>query len=133
MQGTLTASGLKELESSIRRAILGAPRGVRRVNREFAPILLQTLVEKASGRPGPDVVTGAYIAAFSVKVDDRGYSVVATNNSPQAHRLEYGFVGVDALGRNYAQPPFPHFRPAIEEIAPRYQKAMEDAIPGWMR
>ena len=33
---------------------------------------------------------------------------------PYAARLEFGFVGVDSLGRHYNQPPYPYMRPAFD-------------------
>jgi hypothetical protein len=34
----------------------------------------------------------------------------------QGARLEFGFTGVDSLGRHYTQPPFPHVQPALPYI-----------------
>jgi len=85
--------------------------------------LLQAVKQHASGRPGPNVVTGHYVGAFYIKETGTMSSVV-TNDSPQTARLEYGFTGVDSLGRNYHQPPFPHFRPALAEIRPEYIKGI---------
>jgi hypothetical protein len=45
-------------------------------------------------------------------------------------RLEFGFVGVDSIGRHYNQPPFPHFRPAEDEVAPIYIAEMRTAVRG---
>lgn len=36
------------------------------------------------------------------------------SNSPYGRRLEFGFVGIDSLGRNYNQAARPHLRPAAE-------------------
>lgn len=33
---------------------------------------------------------------------------------PYARRLEFGFIGVDSLGRHYHQPPYPYMRPAYD-------------------
>jgi hypothetical protein len=82
--------------------------------------LLETAVKShASGRPGPRAVTGDYrrsiTTAIYVSPDRSGILAVVGTNKPQGRRLEYGFIGVDALGRHYNQPPYPHFRPAIVE------------------
>ena len=76
--------------------------------------LLARVIHHASGRPGPNIVTGRYVASFLI------VSNKVVNFSPQTHRLEYGFVGNDSLGRIYYQPPFPHFRPALEEMRQEY-------------
>lgn len=80
--------------------------------------LLELVRQHASGRPGPNVVTGRYISRFVI-VDHR-----VRNPSQQTHRLEYGFIGTDSLGRKYAQPPFPHFRPALEEMRTEYRRGI---------
>ncbi|MFB9558635.1 HK97 gp10 family phage protein [Streptomyces roseoviridis] len=70
----------------------------------------------ASGRPGPNVITGHYRASWE---PDRGrripYGAECTigSRAPQSRRLEFGFTGYDSLGRHYDQPPFPHVGPAI--------------------
>lgn len=84
--------------------------------------LLQLVIKHASGRPGPNVVTGAYISSFVI-VEDK-----VVNHSPQTHRLEYGFVGSDSLGRNYHQPAFPHFRPALQEIKGEYVRGIVPVV-----
>jgi hypothetical protein len=80
--------------------------------------LLDATVRNASGRPGPNIITGHYRQSFVLEFRDGGAYV--SNSDPQAHRLEYGFVGLDSLGREYNQPPFPHFGPAILEVRPLF-------------
>lgn len=116
----LTVIGLETLRERIQRALVGVPRKTREVNARWVPRLRAALVQHSSGHPGPGVITGAYNAAYDVHLTDGGMSVVAGNPSPQSNRLEYGFVGADAMGRHYAQPPFPHFRPTFDEVAPAY-------------
>lgn len=83
--------------------------------------LLETAVKRnASGRPGPNAPTGDYRRSWNTRVR-RGPGFVSSEtgtNRPQAARLEYGFHGRDALGRNYNQPPFPHAQPAMDEVGP---------------
>jgi hypothetical protein len=128
---SLQDSGFRAM---LRRVILGAPQSVREVNRRYQAILLTEARKSASGRPGPEVESGAFIGAMKTGVEDRGYAVYLENNSPQAARLEFGFVGVDALGRHYAQPPYPWLLPTFARVAKRYQtdqmQAMEKLING---
>ena len=78
--------------------------------------------EFASGRPGPNVVTGQYRAGiFAVRLPN-GFELAS--NSPQSKRLEYGFYGTDSLGRNYHQPPFPHMRPALKMTYTEYKERL---------
>lgn len=89
--------------------------GVREKN---AQTLLALIKSNASGRPGPEVITGSYRASWHIERQAEAH--VVTTGAPQAMRLEYGFVGEDALGRDYSQPPFPHVNPAADVIEQVY-------------
>jgi len=75
--------------------------------------------ERASGRPGPNVISGDYRDSWEpvpFGVPDGGGVEVGTRE-PQGRRLEYGFMNrYDSLGRFYRQPPFPHAGPAVNEL-----------------
>lgn len=93
--------------------------------------LLRTRVmAKASGRPGPNTVTGDYRRSISMSVESTPGSttVIVGTNAPQGRRLEFGFNGVDSLGRSYNQPPFPHFGPALDEIIPGLVEALTAGV-----
>lgn len=94
-------------------------------------LLAETAVKRhASGRPGPNAPTGDYRRSWETKLirdGDSVYSVTGTNR-PQGRRLEYGFHGVDALGRHYNQPPFPHVQPARDEVEPLLRAAVLAAL-----
>jgi hypothetical protein len=80
------------------------------------------VLQHASGRPGPNVVTGEYrdsIQISDTKADKTSATNVVSTGAPQALRLENGFVGVDRAGRHYNQPAFPHWRPALAEMHDR--------------
>lgn len=63
--------------------------------------------------PGPNRATGEYIVSWEVgRVGARGWMV--STDAPQANRLEYGFHGVDSLGRSYSQRAYPHVGPAAD-------------------
>ncbi|RSO40609.1 hypothetical protein DMH15_14715 [Streptomyces sp. WAC 06725] len=49
-------------------------------------------------------------------------------SAPQGRRLESGFVGADSLGRHYAQPPFPHLGPAVDQAGPVLARELNDAV-----
>ncbi|PVC80612.1 hypothetical protein DBP19_36350 [Streptomyces sp. CS090A] len=72
----------------------------------------------ASGRPGPNVITGKYRSSWEVvgRAIPHGAQCTIGTNAPQGRRLEYGFVGPDSLGRVYNQPPFPHVGPAVPRM-----------------
>jgi hypothetical protein len=98
------------------------PGAMEAYNEAATERLLQLVIKYASGRPGPNVVTGRYISNFMI-VDGR-----VVNHSPQTHRLEYGYSGTDSLGRTYHQPPFPHFRPALQEMRQEYRRGIVPVI-----
>ncbi|MEU7338709.1 HK97 gp10 family phage protein [Streptomyces sp. NPDC007074] len=94
--------------------------------------LLRALVmERASGRPGPNVITGDYRSSWTPEpfaVPDGGGVEVGTRE-PQGRRLEFGFYDMtDSIGRHYYQPPFPHVEPSVNELSSQYEDAFKDAL-----
>lgn len=103
---------------------------VRAVTRHHG-LLLQTKVKAyaskpRSGPPGPRIQTGDYVRSISLNMEGNAFfaAAVVGTNKPQGRRLEYGFVGMDSLGRHYNQPPYPHFRPALLEVQPLFLAAV---------
>lgn len=98
--------------------------------RVSAALLVAQIRQRASGRPGPRVITGRYRASWQSEVHAAGPMFVAQvgSNAPQARRLEYGFVGTDSLGRRYAQPPFPHVGPAMQQAGPVVARLLGTAV-----
>lgn len=107
-----------------------AAAGMDDILRDYSERYRQEVIKNASGRPGPEIVTGDYIKSITVHKEDTDDYVVSTD-APQADRLEHGFVGRDALGRIYNQPPFPHWQPALDVIEPQLLAAVEQAAPKW--
>ncbi|WP_405526785.1 HK97 gp10 family phage protein [Streptomyces canus] len=98
-------------------------------------MLLETQIKaNASGRPGPNVITGDYRRSWTHEVYVGGGVVtgVVGTNKPQARRLEYGFVGADSLGRVYDQPPYAHVGPAVQTIGPLLAQALGEIADGGM-
>ncbi|MFD4397204.1 HK97 gp10 family phage protein [Kitasatospora sp. NPDC058478] len=107
-----------------------------RLVRHQATLLRQQIRANASGRPGPNVITGAYRNSWTVEVTaGTGGLAEATvgTNAPQGRRLEFGFVGSDALGRHYNQPPFPHVAPALATFGQQADEQLRAAIEGVFR
>lgn len=94
----------------------------RKLQEDMAEFLIERIRSYASGRPGPNIRTGAYRQSWNKTYLGMlgGYRV--STSAPQARRLEYGFVGTDSIGRHYHQPPFPHIRPAVADTRPEYAK-----------
>jgi hypothetical protein len=93
-----------------------------RLTKHFGQLLRTRVMAKASGRPGPNAVTGDYRRSWQMQTRGGGSSttVEVGTNAVQGRRLEFGFNGSDSLGRIYNQPPFPHARPAFDEIQPLF-------------
>ncbi|WP_093803891.1 HK97 gp10 family phage protein [Streptomyces sp. Wb2n-11] len=73
----------------------------------------------ATGRPGPNVITGRYRSSWETVTRSIPYGAECTigTNQPQGRRLEFGFYDMtDSLGRHYYQPPFPHVGPAVPRM-----------------
>ena len=99
-------------------------RDIRRLGRRETPEHLLETIHLQMGGPGPNVITGEYLASIKTSSEwrgDVGY-VQAGSDAPQAARLEYGFFGRDSLGRNVHQEPRPHFRPALLETQDWYMQ-----------
>jgi hypothetical protein len=97
---------------------------MERVNKElYAPAIVDTIKVNASGRPGPNVVTGEYRDSIHA-TEVTALSMKFGTEQPQGHRLEYGFVGTDSMDRIYAQQPYPHFRPGIWYWQKRWGRGM---------
>lgn len=100
-------------------------------------LLLQSAVKRHAAEPryaargpgtgGPRIITGDYNRSITLRVGIL-WADVGTDK-PQGRRLELGFVGVDALGRVYDQPPYPHFSPGLDEVREPFIAAIA-AIPG---
>jgi hypothetical protein len=78
------------------------------------------------------------IHAQSTTDTDQVQTMVATSvepagnqngfDPPYARRLEYGFVGVDSLGRHYHQPAYPYMRPAWDTQQDAAMEAIANAL-----
>lgn len=105
-----------DLEPAVRRRVVHAAelgKGMIRAN--------------ATGRPGPNVITGKYRSSWQTVARGIPYGAQCTvgTDAPQGRRLEFGFYNMtDSLGRHFYQPPFPHVGPAI----PRMQNLLKDGM-----
>lgn len=85
----------------------------------------------ASGRPGPNVITGAYRNSWKDVTHRIPHGAMCTigTNAPQGRRLEFGYMNMtDSLGRTFRQPPYPHVGPAIPFITATLHAQMRLAV-----
>jgi hypothetical protein len=87
--------------------------------------------QNASGRPGPNVITGQYRASWRAETRGIPHGAECTigTTKPQGQRLEFGFYDMtDSIGRHFFQPPFPHVQPALGHIEDTLHEQMEAVV-----
>ncbi|MGX1668612.1 HK97 gp10 family phage protein [Streptomyces sp. NPDC055400] len=121
-----------QLAAALNRGGTAAVSAAETAMRHGAKALVVQVQRNASGRPGPRVITGRYRASWQSDAHRAGPVIVAEvgTNAPQGRRLEFGFVGVDSLGRHYNQPPFPHLGPAVNAFGPVLVRELRNAVSG---
>lgn len=85
----------------------------------------------ATGRPGPNVITGKYRSSWETVTRHIavGAQVTIGTNAPQGRRLEFGFWDMtDSIGRHFFQPPYPHVGPAVPRMETMLQAQMRAAV-----
>jgi hypothetical protein len=104
--------------------------------KHYGTILLARTKAYASGRPGPNVITGAYRNSIKIRYETDmatgASAAIVGSDAPQAARLEFGFKGVDSLGRHYNQPPFPHYSRALADMERIYPASVERVASEWV-
>lgn len=85
----------------------------------------------ATGRPGPNVITGRYRSSWQIDTRTLPYVAQCTIGTaePQGRRLEFGFWDMtDSIGRHFFQPPYPHVGPAVPRMEAALRDGMRDAV-----
>jgi hypothetical protein len=124
-------SDARRLAAEISRAAGPLDDELAQVTARHGQLLRTRVRARASGRPGPRRRTGDYrrsITAQAGRLPNGTHFAIVGTNAPQGRRLEYGFIGVDALGRHYSSPPLPHFGPSLDDTAPEYEAAMTRVV-----
>ncbi len=119
-----------ELADRLDAAADALPGAIERGVAHTAMVGIGRIRANASGRPGPNVITGRYRSSWNAEGRRIPYGAECTigTRQPQGRRLEFGFYGPDSLGRVYAQPPFPHVGPVIPFIEQALKSQMRNAI-----
>lgn len=122
---------LEDLAPRLERAAARVGPEINRTVQQQARLMRALIMENASGRPGPNVITDDYRPSWKrvpFPVPDGGGAVVGTDR-PQGRRLEYGFYDMtDSIGRHFFQVPRPHVEPAVNELSPQYERAFHEAL-----
>ncbi|MEW2402130.1 HK97 gp10 family phage protein [Streptomyces sp. NPDC046862] len=121
----------EELADRLERAATKIGPAVQRAVKHTGELGAARIRGYASGRPGPNVISGDYRSSWQPTPTRRlpyGASCTIGTNEPQGRRLEFGFVGPDSLGRVYDQKPFPHVQPALPFIETTLLASMRIAV-----
>lgn len=122
---------LDDLAGRLQRSAARVGSEIDRTVQQQARLGRALIRERASGRPGPNIITGQYLASWRIEafpVADGGGADIGTN-APQGRRLEYGFFDMtDSIGRHFYQVPRPHVEPAVSELSTQYEDAFKDAL-----
>lgn len=106
---------------------------IQRKMRHVGTLGKAMIQRNASGRPGPNIINSEvpnYHDSWQSPTRAIPYGAQCTlgTQKPQGRRLEFGFTGVDSIGRYYDQAPFPHVGPAIPAIEAALRQGMRDAV-----
>jgi hypothetical protein len=97
--------GAKAAAVSFARSAATVEPKLKAIRRTYANVLVGMVQARAPRR------TGAYAA--SIGADEEGN---VGSDHPASARLEWGFHGVDSLGRRYNQGPQAHYGPGADQI-----------------
>lgn len=131
MTRTRTFDDPAQLAAAFEAAAERVAPAVTALVRHQATLLRQQIRTNVSGRPGPNVITGAYRDSWTVAIDAGAPGVtegLIGTTAPQGRRLEFGFSGADKLGRRYNQPPFPHVAPALDAFGRQADGQLKDVV-----
>lgn len=132
MPGESHVEGAGELTRALQAAGAATLARAAGITRTYGLMLQARVKANAAGRPGPRIITGDYSRSIVLDLGTPGPNqteAVVSTNAVQAHRLELGAVGVDSLGRHMHSPPYAHFGPGFDAIAPAYEAALRDVLP----
>ncbi|MFE1452007.1 hypothetical protein [Streptomyces olivaceoviridis] len=120
----------EELADRLEHATTKIGPAIRKGVEHTATLGIARIRGNASGRPGPNVITGAYRNSWRPEMHGLPYGAACTIGTelPYGRRLEFGFTGTDSLGRYYDQPPFPHVQPALGYIGSTLLAQMRLAV-----
>lgn len=122
--------GASEVAAAFEAGAAALPTALGRALDDYGQTLADAVRSHASGRPGPNIITGEYVGSVEVRDGGAGpgTSVAVGTDAPQGWRLEMGFHGTDSAGRSFQQPPYPHWGPAVDETEGALDEALAAVI-----
>jgi hypothetical protein len=118
--------GVPEFTAALQRVGVAARAAARAGVVEAAAEIERQAKMNASGRPGPDVVTGTLRRSISTTAIKpwglMGWEAGIGPTVIYGRRIELGFHGADSRGRHFDQPGYPYMRPAFQSVGPRVRE-----------
>lgn len=120
---TFTVVGVNAFEAEMKARGAVFDREIENAVGHHGKKMLNVVRDMASHRPGPQVITGRHVASIRLRTSQTGKAFHAEvfSDNDYAHRLEYGFVGVDNQGNPEYSRPYPHFRPGLEQVGAEFR------------
>ena len=113
--------GLSQFTAALGEVVAFVDIAARESIAEIAAKLEELAKQKASGRPGPEVISGHLRGGIKVapivRISGHSWGTEVGPTMIYSRRVELGFKNTDALGRTYTQPGYPYFIPAYEEVS----------------
>ena len=113
--------GIPEFAAALERTTARASAESRVFVAEAAASIEAIAKDHASGRPGPEVVTGTLRRGITHDpIQPWGVGGWRTKVGPTviySRRIELGFHGTDSRGRHYNARGYPYFEPAFRSVA----------------
>lgn len=111
----------------------------RKAPEAFSPRVLMTGMMAGALPAANDIkalapyLTGTYRRSIHIEELIELLAVMIGTSLPYGPRLEYGFVGVDSLGRRYNQPAQPHFRTGLNQNREQIRENVRQAVVQQLR
>jgi hypothetical protein len=122
----MTWRGRSEFDAALKALEASMLAATRLGLADAAAAVVRHAQEHASGRPGPDVVSGTLRRGIQMgpieALGAMGWQVEVGPTVVYSRRIELGFHGVDSLGRSYDQPGYPFFEPGYREVEPELER-----------
>lgn len=127
---SMVFEGVHAFDAALERMVAAADAAGREIVTKGGHIIEAKAKRRASGRPGPNVITGSHRRSFTVgNVVREGFGVWRSDTGPTmiySRRLELGFQQVDSSGRVFNTPAYPSLGPGLQDARTELQALARD-------
>jgi hypothetical protein len=125
-------AGVPEFDAALKRIVTAAEKATGDAVMTGAHLVEGATKVRASGRPGPRVVSGSHRRSVHVEGPKTAGTQVSAQIGPSmiySRRLELGFTGSDAIGRSYHTAAFPSLTPGLADTMPQLEQVF---VRAWL-